>query len=402
MAGLDVRTRRVLGAPVVALRAWIPGGARVEPIPGLARVTGRLLAEGTRRRDFKQISDDAEAVGASVESHGAFEHHRVVVDALADDWERACEWLAELVLEPSFAADRTDWSVRQSAAELDSLADRPDVRTVWAFLDQLYAPHPRCRPLQGTAGGLAAITPEAAAAFHAARRDHGIIVTAAGSLDEDALAARLRDLFGELGTAAGDPEVPAPSADGPMRRQVDLPTSDQAHLFLGHLTVPRAHEDFEALELAGVALGAGAGLTGRIPERIREREGLAYTARGQTVAGCGLDPGRLTAYVGTAPETVARAETGVREELARLVEDGLSDDEHQDCKAYLLGRAPFERETARQWADLLAVAAFYGLPVDQPGWREQRLEKLTRADVEAAVRRHLDPEKLRVTVGLPG
>jgi hypothetical protein len=45
----------------------------------------------------------------------------------------------------------------------------------------------------------------------------------------------------------------------------------QAHLYAGHLTVRRADEDFDALALAAVVLGAGSGLTGRIPERIRER-----------------------------------------------------------------------------------------------------------------------------------
>lgn len=401
--GLQIRTRRVPGVPVVALRAWLPGGVRAEAISGQARVTGRCLVEGTARRHFRRIADEAERLGIHVESSGGFEHHHVVIDALADDWERVCEWLAELVREPVFPEDRTRWLTRQVTAELESLGDRAEIRTAWSFLDQLYAPHPRSRPVQGTREGLAALTREDCASFHRQSLERGLIVSAAGQLDEEAVERRLQELFADLEIGAVEPEAPpVPADETELHRRVILPDSDQAHLFAGHRTLPRTHDDYEALELAGIVLGAGAGLTGRIPERIREKEGLAYTARGQTVAGCGLDPGRLVIYVGTSAATLEQAERGCREELERLVTGGVEEEELEGARSYLLGREPFERETARQWADLLAESALYGLPLDRPGWREERLTAVTHEAVEAAIRRHLRPDELRVTVGVPG
>ena len=166
---------------------------------------------------------------------------------------------------------------------------------------------------------------------------------------------------------------------------------DQAHLYVGHLSVPRRHPDYAALEVLAVILGSGAGLTGRIPARIREREGLAYTAYAQTVAGSGLDCGRLVAYVGTSPATVEKAERGVIEEITRLAEDGIETAELEESRAYLLGREPFRRETARQWADLLIEAEEYGIPVDDFEHRKAELVALDRATVEAAARRHIRP-----------
>ena len=101
-------------------------------------------------------------------------------------------------------------------------------------------------------------------------------------------------------------------------------------------------------------------------------------------------------------DTIDRAERGVREEIARLVEGGITDQELAEARSYLLGREPFERETARQWADLLVEAEHYGLPLDDPDWRHDCLAALDRAAVEAVVRRHLRPDELRVTVGIPG
>ena len=72
-----------------------------------------------------------------------------------------------------------------------------------------------------------------------------------------------------------------------------------------------------------------------------------------------------------------------------------------DAKAYLSGREPFRRETARQWAEILAEAEFYGLPFDDPAWREAELQRPDRAAIEQVARRHLKPGELKVAVGLP-
>jgi zinc protease len=396
-----VRVKRVEGSPVVAVRLWLQAGARHEPVPGAALVTGRMLTEGTRRRPWRRIAEDAEGKGMLLQSSGSFESIGLSIDALAQDWELALEWAAELLLEPSFPEDRCAWLARQAAAELESLADQPDVKTAWAFLEQLYAPHPRGRPLHGSRESLLGLTPADCALFHRRSRAHGVLAAVTGVIDEDAVHERLAGL---LGAAATDgepfPEPPAPAGLA-ARRVLSLETEDQAHLFAGHLTVPRRHPDYTALEVLAVILGSGAGLTGRIPARIREKEGLAYTAYAQTVAGSGLDRGRLVAYVGTSPATVEQAERGVAEEIARLVDGGIEDCEVAEARAYLLGREPFRRETARQWADLLIEAEEYGLPVDDFEHRKAELEAVGRAAVEEAARRHVHPGELRVTVGMP-
>jgi zinc protease len=400
--GLHVRCRRVGGAPVVALRAWVRAGARIEERPGLALLTGRLLSEGSRRRDWRQIAEDAEGKGMILSSFGTFECHGVAIDALATDWEQALDWAAELMREATFPEDRCAWLARQTAAELESLADQPEVLTAWAFLDQLYAPHPRSRPIQGDEASLLALTPHDCAAFHRRALSHGVSVTVAGAIDEGAVEARLGELFADLPAPAGPPpEPPTPAGRALSRREVATEAEDQAYLYVGHLTVPRRHPDFAALEALAVILGSGAGLTGRIPHRIREQEGLAYSAHAQTAAGAGTDAGRLVAFVGTSPATVEQALAGVVEEITRLVEEGIEETELEEARAYLLGREPFRRETARQWAEILVDAEHYGLPLDDIDERRRSLLALDRRTVEAVARKHIVPDALRVTVGLP-
>ena len=399
---LRVLSRRVPGVPVVALRAWLRGGARAEVRPGESWAAGRLLAEGTRRRDWRRLAEDAEDRGAALHGFGGYEVHGLAIDALAADWEWALESAAEMLLESLFAEDRLAHVRRQGESELASDWDQPEVRTSWYFLEQIYSPHPRGRQLQGGEASLSALTGEGARAHHASALARGLLLSVAGDVDPDRVRARAEALFSGLPSSIGEPpEPPAPAGLPRPRLEVASGAIDQAHLYLGHLSVPRLHPDHAALELLGVILGAGAGLTGRIPERVREREGLAYTAQASVVSGASTDPGRLVVYVGTSPKTVEQAERAVREELERLVAEGVGQAELEDARSYLLGREPFRRETARQWADLLAEGAYFGLPLEDAAWCERELLSLDRAAVEAAARRHVRPQEIRVTVGLP-
>ncbi|MCP3961819.1 MAG: insulinase family protein [bacterium] len=399
---LSTRVRRVPGVPIVAARLWLWGGLRLERIPGQSLVTGRMLAEGTRERDWNRIAVEAEDRGMLIQTFGTHENLCVAVEALASDWRRALGWLAELALEPAFPEDRLDWIREQVSAELESLMDQPEAPASRAFLEQLYHPHAFARPLQGDRSSLGAMTPDDCAAFHRDALGWGGTLVVTGQIDEAAAEQCLDELFSGLaGVGTAPPEIAPPRGLDEPHREVAAGGADQAHLFAGHLTVPRDHPDLPALEVVGVVLGAGAGMSGRLPERIREREGLAYSSDVAVAAGSGREPGRLTAYAGTSPATLEQAEQAVREELVRLLEDGIEPAELEDARAYLIGRDPFRRETARQWANLLAEAELYGLPTDNPEWVVETLEALTLEGVEAAARRWIRPDELRVTVGLP-
>lgn len=403
MSRVTVRVRRVEGSSVVAVRVLILGGSRIEETPGQAAVTGRMLAEGSRRRAWRQIAEQAENRGMAVWSFGGLESIGVAVDALSTDWRRAVRWSAELALEPSFPVGRCEWIRRQAAAELESQADQPEVRTAREFLRALYAPHPRSRPILGSAVSLAGLGPGDCRAHHAKALACGILVSVAGDVEEDEARREAEVRFGRAaggGPAAWSPPEPVGAAERTHR--VALGEDASGHLFLGHLTVPARHLQLPALELAAVILGAGPGLHGRLPLQLRESRGLAYVTTVDTAAEAGLDPGYLSVYVGTSRESLGPAERIVRAELERFVTEGPTELEVREARSYLLGREPFRRETARHWADLLARSELYGVPLDRPEWVADKIRELDRAQVHEAVRQNIRPEDLHAVIGYPG
>lgn len=400
--GLVVRCRRHAVSPSVAIRIWFSGGLLAESRPGLGLASGRMLVEGTPTRSWDRIARESEDLGMDVGGFGGSECTGLRVDTLASDWRTGVRLAADLVINSTFPGDRCRWVREQTLAELESLAEQPEVRAGWTFLDQLYGPHPWGRPLQGSRDSLARLSSEACADFHRSAVAGTIIVSVAGDIDEGeagAIAASHFAALAEVSAVASKP-VPPPASRAELQ-EVVLPPGDQVHILAGHLTVPVMDPDFVALEVASVLLGSGPGLVGRIPERLREQEGLAYSASAAAAAGAGSQPGRLVVHAATGTARVDAALLAIREELDRFVSEGVGERELEEARQFLLGSDPFHRETARQLATLQAQSVLYGLPFDDSRWLRAMLEELDVERVEAAIRRHLDPRRLVVTLGLP-
>ena len=405
---LRLAALRVPGAGVVAARAWLRGGARLERLPGLSLLCGRMLVEGTARRTWREIAEQAEARGVSLGGLATAEVHGIAVDALADDAGLALGWLAELVLEPGFDRARFELLRDQTLGELRSLADRPEVVAGWAFRDQLYHPHPLASPSQGTSESLARLTADDCRRFHGDGLARGGVVAVAGDIDEEAVLADLERFFEGAADAAALPASAAPAGPEPPKprgraeRRIEVATGsrEQAHVYAGHFTVDRRHPDLPELGALGILLGSD-GLAGLIPNRIREQEGLAYATHVDLLAGAGTDPGALSVYLGTHPDHVERGLELVRDSLFQVLERPPDAAALEACKTGMFGREPFLTETAGLWAGLLVDALLFDLPSYRRAWRLERIERLSPDGVFQAARRHLDPERMRVTVGIP-
>lgn len=403
LATLGLRVRHLPGPPLFSVRARLRGGLLNEDLPGLALLTGRMLAEGTQSRDWRRISTEAEDHGMYLQSFAGGESIGVAIDALAADADLALEWMAEILTQPTFPQDRFEWLKRQTLGELDSLLDQPQYRTGRAFSKQLYGEHPYGRSLFGSAEDLLARTREECVEYHRRTLGWGGCIVVTGAIDEDEILKKLVDRFqGILPEPQKRPAAAPPVSSETKEQELISGESDQAHVFSGHLTVDKKHEDLPALDILGIVLGAGAaGNSGRLPNRIREKEGLAYAVEVATSAGAGQGPGHLMVYCGTSPDKARHAGSAIQEEIEKLLQEGIADQELDEARSYILGSDALRRETLRQWSDLLSESVLFGLKTDDPAWVAERYRALSKSDIEAAARRHLKPQELHLTLGWP-
>jgi zinc protease len=184
------------------------------------------------------------------------------------------------------------------------------------------------------------------------------------------------------------------------RRRIVVPmmNKSQADIAYGFTAIARSDPDFYAFWLMNVAFGQYA-IGGRLGDSIRERQGMAYYVSSSLDAN--LAPGPLTIRAGVSPANVDRALDSIDEEIARLVEDGVTAQELDESRRYLIGSMPRSLETNAAIANFLQVEEFFGLGLDYDARLPDLLNAVTLDDVRAAARRVLDPSRATIVIAGP-
>ena len=172
----------------------------------------------------------------------------------------------------------------------------------------------------------------------------------------------------------------------------------QADIAYGFTAIARADPAYYAFWLMNVAFGQYA-IGGRLGDSIRERQGMAYYVSSSLDAN--IAPGPLTIRAGVSPANVDRAVASIDDEVARLVRDGLTPQELDESRRYLIGSIPRSLETNAAIANFLQIEEFFGLGPDYDAHLPDLLNAVTMDDVHAAARRVLDPDRATVVIAGP-
>jgi hypothetical protein len=155
--------------------------------------------------------------------------------------------------------------------------------------------------------------------------------------------------------------------------------------------------DHPAIVLGDFVLGAGS-LSSRLGDRIRQREGLAYGV-GSHYQALPLDRrASFLIYASANPENMDRLKKAIDEEVARLLEKGVTEDELALAKQGYLQRQQVGRTNDRSLAAVLAQTLEADRTMEYHADLERKIEALTPDEVVAALRKHFDPEKLAVAL----
>jgi zinc protease len=224
----------------------------------------------------------------------------------------------------------------------------------------------------------------------------GADFVAVGEFDPEPLAQQVNQLFGSWKTPHPFKRVPTRYFDRPSLDR-DLLTPDKANAVLRaglNVRMRDDHPDFPAMVLANHLLGGSS--TARIPERVREKEGLSYSTY-TSFHSSAFDPAgsfRLSAIF--APQNRKRIEAGIKEELTRAVREGFSAQEIEEGKKAVLQARRLARTQDRALAGRLGSYLFAKRTFAWDIEFEDRIARLTPAEVNAALKRHIDPARLAV------
>lgn len=391
--------------PSVSLNLTVLTGSRDEPEAraGTAVMANRLLDEGTATRTSREIAEAVESVGGIIDSDCSYDRFGVFLTILSKDIPLGLELVSDMVREPAFSPGSIQNERDRTLAEIQSAMDRPQVVAGWAFNELVYFGHPLHRPVCGYPETIRGIKKRDLQEFHAANvLPNNAVLSVVGDFRMPEMFERLATSFGaweQRPRTTSPPPMPAKAA-GIRARFLQL-TSQQAHIYFGHLGISRMDPDYYTLQVMDTILGGGSGLTARIPHKLRDEQGLAYTTFASITNSAGMDPGRFLAYIATSPGNVDAALDGFIAEIDRVRSERVSEEEIDDAKAYLTGSFVFGFETNAQLARFLINAELFDLGFDYVDRYAGYVERVTADMIERAASAHLSTEDYVLVVGGP-
>jgi len=365
-------------------------------------LAAELLLRGTKTRTRQQVKDAFDALKANVSISDAPQTLNVTVEAKRPNLVKALELVAECLQSPAFDPKEFEELRRELLAQFEQAKDDPNA-IGQTELQRTMAPYPKGHPLYVMTAPeaiveLKAATLEQARAFHA--RFYGAqagLASVVGDFDGGEVTEALGRLFGTWKGKEPYTRIPVPYR--PLEPKVAvIQTPDKAMAFYGAampVQLKDSDPDYPTMLLGNYLLGGGF-LSGRVPKRLREKEGLSYGAGTSFRGNPFNDNASFTGFAIYAPQNLEKVDTGFFEEVQKAVDSGFTPEEFKQAQEGFLR----QRETMR--ADDGRVAGTL------TGWLEagrtyafdeqvdQKLRSVTLPEVNAVLKKYVDPRKLSV------
>jgi zinc protease len=390
--------------PAVAISLSLRAGSAADPagMPGAMWLLSRTIDRGTATYSAADIAEELDSRGITLTFTVTRHLFTVVCTCLSDDFEPVLALLADILKAPSLPEHELATRKREVITAIRQDDDNPAVRATESLMALLYPDgHPYGRRTKGSVEIVEAITRDQLLTLHAQRfapsELTAVVVGAVGVARAQDAVARV---FGTWRQPAPSPLL-VPPAGGPSRRQrivVPMMNKAQADIAYGFVTISRLAADYYALWLTNSVFGQYA-MGGRLGDSIRERQGMAYYVSSSFDAN--VAPGPLVVRAGVSPANVDRAVASIDQEVTGIVRDGITAQELDESRRYLVGSIPRALETNAAIANFLQVAEFFHLGLDYDTRLPDLLGAVTLDDANAAARRALDVERATIVIAGP-
>jgi zinc protease len=362
----------------------------------VGNLTGSMLLLGTTKRNRQEIEDALDKLRADVTAHGSATGASVSGQTYARELPDTLRLVAEALRTPSFPVAERDKLVREQLTELDASRADPQsiaLRAVRRNGNPYPTGDPRYVPtLDEEIASIKGVTVEAAKAFHGKfYGTNNAELALVGDFDPGAMRALATELFGSWNSAVPYARVPEPLVPN-KPATLKLEVADKANAFLvSRVALPLndMSPDYPAFLVANYLLGASP--TSRLWERLRQKEGLSY-GTGTSFRVSSFEPNStLAAYAIFAPQNLDKVRAGITEEIAGAVKSGFTDVEVSHARTGLLEERRAHRAEDGSITGDLASQAHLGRTWARSAAVDQAIEKLTAADVSAALAKYVKP-----------
>jgi len=378
------------GTGTVATKVLVKCGSRHDGDKHcLAHALEHLFFKGTEGRTTRQIYHTVEEVGGQIDAQTTKEYTAFSVVTQDQFHRRGLEVLADLVRHPRL--DEMNF-LKEKLVILEEMQRRADQRqAIWDFYaGTLWQNHPLKDRVLGYKEDLLKLTVEELRQHHTTFFvPPNTVIAIAGNVTPDDALAGVEEFFGtwEGERRSFPPVPPEPPLTDKREFWIEKDVS-QVHLLLGWPAVDMTDPDRHPLKVIGRLLGVGG--SSRLYQRLREEQQLAYTVA--TATATYEDIGHFAIYTACQPDKVETVRAAIFEEMARLREQPVDDEELGRVKTSYAGSLAVNFETNLQIASIHGIEALLHRiePFEEA---VRRINAVTQEDILRVAQQYFDPDR---------
>jgi predicted Zn-dependent peptidase len=397
-SGLRILTAPIDSAQSVTCAIMLAAGSRYETpdTNGIAHFAEHMFFKGTERRPTaRDISKEIDAIGGEFNAFTGKEYTGYYVKCAAESRDIALDVLVDMLRNSKFESDEIEREKGVIIEEMNMYFDTPRDFIGGVYEELLYDDQPLGWDIIGRKETIRNATRDTFTSYV----DHWYkpkrMVVGVGGKIGDGLHERIEELLGDL--SAGDTGEPVPvdvSSNGGMRVKVHTKASDQAHICLGVHSYPLEHPDRYVLQVLATILGGG--MSSRLFTEVRERRGLAYYVYGLNHSY--TDAGSLYAQAGVDINRIDDAVSTIGNELTKIAEEAVPQDELEKAKSFAKGRFVLQLETSQGLVMFGLRREVLESRTPDPQEILAELDKVTAQDVGRVAGELLDKRGLNLAV----
>jgi zinc protease len=397
VAGIDVVAYTTGVKDVITLRGSLPAGTALGTgNPAIPVLTAMLLDQGTTQQDKFAITQQLEAVGASIGFSAGTDVLNISAKCLKKDLPLVLSLMAEELRTPALSAEEFAKAKKQYGGAVKRELEDTDFRADDAFSRLAFQPgHPNRAPdPQALLTAIESATLDEVVAFH--KTHYGpaqMKLVAVGDVDSTALQKGVDQVFAAwTGGSAAVRLMKAGRATSPQQVQLDLPGKTSVSVVLGQASgLQHQHPDHQALRMGTAVLGIG--FTSRLVATVRDKEGLTYSIN----AGLGEDSfneGDWKITASFAPAMLDQGIASTRRQLDMWFQKGVTAAEVEFRKTFLIGVFQVSLSTSDGLASTFLNTLNRGYSLDWVDDYPAKIRALTVQQVNTAIKTYLQPQNM--------
>ena len=355
--GLTLLTEEMQHIRSVSIGIWVRSGSRNEEaeVNGISHFLEHMVFKGTKNRSAEAIARQVDAIGGNMDAFTAKECTCFNIKVLDEHLPIAVDVLSDLVLNPMFEVKDIARERGVILEEIKMDEDNPDYLVHEIFTQNFWQGHPLGKPILGTKETVRRFEQPVLRDHYAQHiHPHNLVISAAGRLEHTRCADLVRERFGALRAVRnGHQQAPPKTTAGIVLR--NKKALEQVQICVGVPSHPISHERRYASYVLNTLLGGG--MSSRLFQNIRERQGLAYAIFSELNPY--RDTGCLSVYAGTSRQSAPKVVESIVREFRLLKEEKVGDEELRRTKEQLKGSLMLSLESSTARMSNLARQEMY-------------------------------------------